>query len=1371
MEEEEEKKKKSPYDLTVSQDDESIDNTTFASAMTDVLKRRNEYNELYDEGETPFSYDEFDNKAKYEVPGSIERAQRFSSYLSPENSQERENYRKRHAIRTLVPNDTPQRRRSLFATSPETIDFYSRNFFNEEMKPLLDEERKKVEDAARAELYKFARNADIASSPFEGMGMAQRISDPAKVADNVLKRINMDKLNELAISLANYGGYDVEDYRDKVLIPALRQQIANDYVSLGTPKNWQENLIRETTRNSLAGKIGEIGLNNFSGTNTWSELQDAQRANYNPNRLENFAAGTLSLMADMPAFGGYQALARPAVAGASKLLTRNLVKNFMAKGATREVAQQMAQKVITQNLASNIVKVGIGQGLTLGGYDATQAIVDQVMFGEGMDLGEVGKAFGKGLGTGMALGAVGTPISFASKNLRGVSRTMAKTGNLASQAGVFTLVEQADKLANGADIEPIDILYDFGSSAGTLLAMRGSHWLTRGANRKVNAQNELIPELKFSDSELEELSEKGINGKGLETVMIQLLSSPQQSTPKVESKRNTISRMYEEIMNDNQISATLKAKLMYLVEDKLTSTPPIPIRYKKNYDEEGNVTRVITVDYKGRPIERIKINSPLQYENFLADNEFQIDQNRVLVNEAFIQRYLEKQIFFKSAEYVGSEMGLSEYEVSEILYKIANDETLNGFEEVALTHLRNKAMKSGYGSDLVTELRRQTEVHFGMKRGDLKKSFEKPYDKRTGTELEAFYNYCRRLDERMAAYRVDNNMMGSEIDNFVPLEEETQFSKKGKKFADNNERYLKWKGLYEREAKLLGDALNTRVNMIENDTDIDSDNRLYRAERKNSKGWYDPETDEITIVMSNIENVLDLQQTILHEVVGHRGLRNMFGENFGSFLKDVYNNGDSRTVRSIDHIQMSGEYTLQGATEEYLSRLAEKSSLNEQETGVMEKFRNFVSKSLRKMGIPLKNKLTDNDLRDMLWKSRSALSMSDDALVRERTLQAQGSLLEPVKPQFRFLGKTGMRNLQKKGNALGTGSMEKLEQAKRMENEGAQPLDIKQKTGWERGADKQWRFEIDDSNFKFYFEPMQKLRDNLEDFMYYWSVFENPNPDPLRFHKEARLGKIMDEYGVFDNVWNMKHLISDNIWFDAYPNLKKMGVEMESMPKNVYSRYDRKRNIMYINQDLADDIRNFDQNRRAIGYTEADRNLDMELLRNSLLRNLQRAVQFEENFSRNQSLEGVLPRMGRLYKKIAEEAKEAQASEYDGRYSSKKSHEQRVAEFVEKYKFSPEDFLRLYPSANDFILRELMQRRATQAGEVEVNNVVKRKNMTPAERAASLALETEGVPRNEQLYYGVDAYREMERRISESLKKRYPEAYDEGIVYGPYEEK
>lgn len=55
-----------------------------------------------------------------------------------------------------------------------------------------------------------------------------------------------------------------------------------------------------------------------------------------------------------------------------------------------------------------------------------------------------------------------------------------------------------------------------------------------------------------------------------------------------------------------------------------------------------------------------------------------------------------------------------------------------------------------------------------------------------------------------------------------------------------------------------------------------------------AKGWYDTQTGQIHVVLSNNADAADVTQTILHEAVAHHGLRELFGHNvMDAFLDSV----------------------------------------------------------------------------------------------------------------------------------------------------------------------------------------------------------------------------------------------------------------------------------------------------------------------------------------------------------------------------------------------------------------------------------------------------------------------------------------------------
>lgn len=71
---------------------------------------------------------------------------------------------------------------------------------------------------------------------------------------------------------------------------------------------------------------------------------------------------------------------------------------------------------------------------------------------------------------------------------------------------------------------------------------------------------------------------------------------------------------------------------------------------------------------------------------------------------------------------------------------------------------------------------------------------------------------------------------------------------------------------------------------------------------RRKKGWYDRETGQITVVADNHRNVGDIADTAVHEVVGHHGLRQLFGteEKLNNFLDEAYNISNDKIKAEID---------------------------------------------------------------------------------------------------------------------------------------------------------------------------------------------------------------------------------------------------------------------------------------------------------------------------------------------------------------------------------------------------------------------------------------------------------------------------------------
>lgn len=205
--------------------------------------------------------------------------------------------------------------------------------------------------------------------------------------------------------------------------------------------------------------------------------------------------------------------------------------------------------------------------------------------------------------------------------------------------------------------------------------------------------------------------------------------------------------------------------------------------------------------------------------------------------------------------------------------------------------------------------------------------------------------------------------------------------------------------------------LNTPVRVIHDVDDITDTDENMLARKRDSKGWYDTSTGEIVIVSPNSTSVGDAQRTFLHEVVGHHGLRELFGDDFDTFLDNVYRNANEDIRKNIIDRTKGNPLNLREATEEYIAELAERGFDNKAERSLWEKIKDSFLDMLRKAGISLDFKLSDNDLRYMLWRSYKNLEqgnlmdVAEDIVMRNRlslnniNLNENGSIARDIEPE------------------------------------------------------------------------------------------------------------------------------------------------------------------------------------------------------------------------------------------------------------------------------------------------------------------------------------------------------------------------------------
>lgn len=207
-------------------------------------------------------------------------------------------------------------------------------------------------------------------------------------------------------------------------------------------------------------------------------------------------------------------------------------------------------------------------------------------------------------------------------------------------------------------------------------------------------------------------------------------------------------------------------------------------------------------------------------------------------------------------------------------------------------------------------------------------------------------------------------------------------------------------------AEKLAKKFNTPIQVVTDPKELTSDNAERQARMRRSKGFYDPATGKVVVVLPNNANVEDVAETVFHEVIAHKGLREMLGdENYDAFCDEVYDHlkddlkeeVDRETTRRFEREPEKGyEHHRRVAVDEMFGRMAEKGfeDFTKAERGIWAKLKakvlEAINKFLGSLKLPKWVRLGDNELRYMLWRSHEKLrtkgdyvDMARDAVKRE----------------------------------------------------------------------------------------------------------------------------------------------------------------------------------------------------------------------------------------------------------------------------------------------------------------------------------------------------------------------------------------------------
>lgn len=172
--------------------------------------------------------------------------------------------------------------------------------------------------------------------------------------------------------------------------------------------------------------------------------------------------------------------------------------------------------------------------------------------------------------------------------------------------------------------------------------------------------------------------------------------------------------------------------------------------------------------------------------------------------------------------------------------------------------------------------------------------------------------------------------------------------------------------------------------------------------------------------------------------------------------------------------------------------------------------------------------------------------------------------------------------------------LEALHEAERYEMQGVDAETIRQKTGWFRGADGKWRWEIDDSDTEtdtkwgFLRNPDAKRYNELFEKAYLYDTATAEDLNELR---------ILDKNlkGVRKSPLYLDEIVRHDKLFEAYPALRDVKVRFEVNTGNKEGSYHPEENEFVLRTGLK---------------------LEPEKLKNTLFHEIQHAIQEREGFAR-----------------------------------------------------------------------------------------------------------------------------------------------------------
>ena len=363
-------------------------------------------------------------------------------------------------------------------------------------------------------------------------------------------------------------------------------------------------------------------------------------------------------------------------------------------------------------------------------------------------------------------------------------------------------------------------------------------------------------------------------------------------------------------------------------------------------------------------------------------------------------------------------------------------------------------------------------------------------------------------------------------------------------------------------------------------------------------------------------------------------------------------------------------------------------------------------------------------------------------------------------PRFQFIGERGATVADNAEEALTR--QNNLDVARRMEEAKKDAKTIKLATGWERGADGKWRYEIPDGIFHpkgdtelkkaLEKQPWSKELNSLSDRILDGETLSEE--EAKRFNELAeKEEKFKAEYLKKEKTHLADWLENDEL-FKAYPELKRVGIVLtDQLPKEEGGYYDSKSNTIAVNTNFSDGIASV------------------------IAHEVQHAIQRYEGFATGGNIKTAIEYLSgnkradvRIKQQLAYEQSQKQGlglsrEEVDSLIGhleyediSDDELQKQIDDLCQKHNITEDQLGDIYPLTSAW--QEAYNRIS---GEVEARNVQKRMGMSGEERRQSPAADTEDVARGSQILLFGDEGKNMHMESRDTGKEKVNEVFNKRL--------